>query len=118
LTSLIKIPGKFPGRVQATCYESLIWLVSASSSKINDFEKQMIECFDNLSENLKNLGRENRNLISVTVLLSNMSNKEIFDNLWSKWIGDNPSAWPQRSCFGVQLGKGLLVEITALAYKC
>jgi hypothetical protein len=46
-----------------------------------------------------------------------MSSKSAVDDIWAQWIGDNPQHWPQRACYGVDLGGKLLIEIIVTAVR-
>ncbi|MCY1534758.1 hypothetical protein D9M68_701400 [compost metagenome] len=70
-----------------------------------------------LDSNLMRLGAGKSTLLSVCVMLRTMADKSVFDDIWGRWIGDDPQYWPQRSCVGVELGGSLLVEITAVALR-
>jgi hypothetical protein len=46
-----------------------------------------------------------------------MQHKQVMDNAWKNWLGENPQNWPQRACLGVQLEGSVLIEITAVAAR-
>ena len=56
-------------------------------------------------------------ILSATVLLADIGNKREFDEMWAQWIGEDPQAWPQRSCHGVVLAANNQVEILVVAAR-
>lgn len=112
-----RLPGSFPGRCLASAYENLVVGVATSPDTQADIADQARLALDALDSNLAQLGASKDTLLSVSVMLRRMADKAIFDDVWNRWIGDDPQCWPQRSCIGVELGGSLLIEITAIALR-
>ena len=68
-----------------------------------------------LEAHLAMTGSARTHLLSLQVMLTDISNRGAFDALWKQWIGSNPEHWPQRACFQAALAPGLLVELVAVA---
>jgi enamine deaminase RidA (YjgF/YER057c/UK114 family) len=68
-----------------------------------------------LDEHLTMTGSARTHLLTLQVMLTDISNRNAFDTLWMEWIGPNPEHWPQRACFQAALAPGLLVELVAVA---
>ena len=80
-------------------------------------DEQIYRAFKNLDKVLAEAGTDKTRLISVTVMLNDIENKPLMDKVWEKWIGTNPSHWPERSCFGVSLHAGNCIELRAVAVR-
>jgi enamine deaminase RidA (YjgF/YER057c/UK114 family) len=110
-------PGSAAGRSRASGYDGLLWLVANATDPGADFRTQVGQTLAALDGALRGAGSGRSRLLSVQVLLADIGAKPVFDELWQAWIGPDPAAWPQRSCFQVVLTPGLLVEITAVAAR-
>ena len=71
----------------------------------------------NLDNVLEEVDSDKSQIISATVMLNDIEDKPMMDKVWAKWIGDNPSHWPERSCFGVKLHAGNCIEIRVVAVR-
>ncbi|MCY1293155.1 hypothetical protein D9M70_424040 [compost metagenome] len=112
-----RLPGSFPGRCLASAYDDLVFCVATSTDIQAGIADQARLALEALDSNLMRLGAGKSTLLSVCVMLRTMADKSVFDDIWGRWIGDDPQYWPQRSCVGVELGGSLLVEITAVALR-
>lgn len=110
-------PGVAPGRSSASAYGGLVWTVATSLDKDLDLKGQVAVSFDKIERVLARFGTDKRFLLSVSVYLSDLSNKAEFDIAWREWVGDNPDHWPQRACLGAVLSAGTLVEIAVVAAR-
>jgi enamine deaminase RidA (YjgF/YER057c/UK114 family) len=68
-----------------------------------------------LEAHLVEAGSARTRLLSLQVILTEISNREAFDRQWREWIGPDPAHWPQRVCFQAALAPGLRVELVAVA---
>jgi len=105
------------GRSKSSRYEDLIWIVATASDEKLNLEDQTTQTLASLDESLAELESSKTSLISAQVFIANIDDKQIMDNVWRDWIGDNPDNWPQRACLGVELGGNWLIEITVVAVK-
>ncbi len=112
-----RLTGSFPGRCLASAYDNLVFSVATSPNTQVGVADQTRLALKALDSNLARLGAGKSTLLSVSVMLRTMADKAVFDEIWNRWIGDDPQCWPQRSCIGVELGGSLLVEITAVALR-
>ncbi len=110
-------PGSATGRSRASGCGDLLWLVANATDPTADFRTQVGQSLAALDVALREASSSRPRLLSVQVLLADIGSKPAFDELWQAWIGPDPAAWPQRSCFQVVLTPGLLVEITAVAAR-
>jgi enamine deaminase RidA (YjgF/YER057c/UK114 family) len=103
------------GRSTTVAHGDRIWTVSNARTLNCTFEEQVSETLGLLQESLRQASSDKSNLLSVQVILTDITNRDAFDELWCRWIGDNPDHWPQRAVFGAALAPGLLIEIIAVA---
>jgi enamine deaminase RidA (YjgF/YER057c/UK114 family) len=103
------------GRSRAVTLDKLAWIVSNAKNTAAGFSEQAAEMFSIAAAALEEVGSARDKLLSVQVFLTDMSNKDQFDQLWNEWIGDDPSGWPQRACICASLAPGLLVEMIIVA---
>lgn len=109
--------GSATGRSRMTAFGPLLYLVANTDDSASDFPAQAKRTLELLDANLRD-GRSNRSrLLTVQVLLQDIRDKPAFEALWQDWIGPNPEAWPQRSCYEVVLTPTLLIEIVAVAAR-
>jgi enamine deaminase RidA (YjgF/YER057c/UK114 family) len=112
-----RVAGKATGRSRSSAYGDLVWTVATAMNPAQDIEMQTAETLATLESNLASLGSNKRRMISAQVFLSNIADKGRVDDMWCRWIGDDPEQWPQRACFGVSLEGTLLIEITVVAAR-
>ena len=124
---LANCPGQktiFPEAMSAIVGESVRGWLSSERAKVFFWfdlafstEDQVNRAFKNLDRVLAEAGTDKRRLISVTVMLNDIENKPLMDEVWANWIGKDPSNWPERSCFGVNLHAGNCIELRAVAVR-
>ena len=105
------------GRSTTVAHGDRVWTVSNARNLTCSFEDQVSETLSLLQASLQRAGSDKTNLISVQVILTDIANRDAFNELWCRWIGDNPEHWPQRAVFGATLAPGLLVELIAVASR-
>jgi enamine deaminase RidA (YjgF/YER057c/UK114 family) len=109
--------GTARGRSRASALGEMLWLVANATDARGDFPAQVTETLANLDNTLREAGSHRSRLLSVQVILQDISRKPEFEELWQGWIGPDPAAWPQRCCFQAVLTPGLLIEVTAVAAR-
>ncbi|MEO6659944.1 MAG: Rid family hydrolase [Burkholderiaceae bacterium] len=107
--------GSAKGRNRAVRYSDLVWTVANASDSRADFEGQAAQSLQMLEAHLSMTGSARTHLLSLQVLLTDISDLSAFDRLWQAWIGLNPEHWLQRACFQAALAPGLLIELIAVA---
>ena len=107
--------GSAIGRNPAVAYRDLIWTVATATDLSADFEAQAEQSLQMLDAHLVMTGSDRAQLLSLQVMVTEISNCDEFDILWKDWIGPNHEHWPQRACFQAALAPGLLVELVAVA---
>jgi|SRR5579862_2694530 len=110
-----RLPGKAKGRVGGSAFAGLVWVAAVPDTTDPDITAQAVDLFAKLERMLSEMGSDKSRVISATVYLSSLANKPAFDEAWVAWAGENPEHWPQRTCVGAELVKGILVEIKLLA---
>ena len=80
-------------------------------------EQQINRAFKTLDKVLEEIATDKTQIISATVMLNDIEDKPLMDEVWAKWIGNDPSHWPERSCFGVKLHAGNCIEIRVVAVR-
>ncbi len=98
-------------------FGELVWTVSNASTPGADFEAQAVETLQRLDQSLREAGSDRGCLLSVQVILVDISMRDVFDALWQAWIGPDPEHWPQRAVHGGALAPGLLLEVMATAAR-
>ena len=117
MTDIKRIPGFVPTRSWGSAYKDLVWAIGMSDDFTLSAEEQVNLAFENLDRVLAEAGTDKSRLISVTVMLNDIENKPLMDEVWANWIGKDPSNWPERSCFGVNLHAGNCIELRAVAVR-
>jgi len=103
------------GRNLAVAYGGLVWTVANARDASAGFEDQVAQSLQMLDEHLVMAGSASTHLLSLQVMLADISQRNAFDTLWREWVGPDPQHWPQRACFQAELAPGMLVELVAVA---
>ena len=109
--------GKFIGRNKSSAYKDLLWTVATAKDSTLQLKEQIKQTLQTIEENLNELNSNKKSIVSAQVYLANITDKQVMDDLWKKWIGDNSDYWPQRASLGVDLEGSILVEITVTAIR-
>lgn len=112
-----RVPSGHAGRSRSCAYADLIWTVATSPDTSLDVAGQTHQALNSLSASLAGLDSDHRRMLSAQILLADMRDKPLVDEIWAQWIGDDPQHWPQRACYGVDLGGKLLIEIIVTAVR-
>jgi enamine deaminase RidA (YjgF/YER057c/UK114 family) len=112
-----RLPGGQHGRSRASAWGETVWAVATSPDVTLDLAGQVQAALAALEQTLHQMGSDKHHILSAQVFLADMAAKVQADALWDAWIGEQPAHWPQRACFGVDLGGALLIEITVTALK-
>lgn len=112
-----RVPSGHAGRSRSCAYADVVYAVATSADTSLDIVGQTNGALAALSVSLENLGSHVSRMLSAQVLLADMTSKYLVDEVWTRWIGDNPQHWPQRACYGVDLGGKLLIEIIVTAAR-
>ncbi len=113
-----RFAGGYPhGRSKASAYKDLVWTVATASDESLDLADQTSQTLTSIDQSLAELGSDKSQIVSAQVFIANINDKPVMDEVWNKWIGDNPADWPQRACLGVDLGGHWLIEITVIAVR-
>ena len=107
--------GSAKGRSLVVSFGDLVWAVATASDAGAAFESQAAQSLRMLDSHLALAGSARTRLLSLQVMLTDISNRDAFDALWQEWIGPDPTHWPQRACFQAALAPGLLIELVAVA---
>lgn len=105
------------GRSHTVARGDTVWTVSNARNLTGNFEAQVNETLAFLEASLVQAGSSRQHLLSVQVILADIHDREQFNELWCKWIGDNPAHWPQRAVLGASLAPGLLLELIVIAAR-
>jgi enamine deaminase RidA (YjgF/YER057c/UK114 family) len=108
-------PARSAVRSRAVRWQGLLWIVASAPDSGEGIDAQIAHCLRSLDASLADGGTDKTQLLSVQVVLADMSHKPLLDEAWNAWIGPDLKNWPQRSCIGAALAPGLLVEFIALA---
>ena len=105
------------GRCTTVARGDLVWSVSNAKNLAGDFDAQVRETLDILDASLAEAGSSRERLLSVQVILADIGTRDRFNEAWCRWVGDDPSHWPQRAVYGADLAPGLLIEVIATAAR-
>ena len=105
------------GRSHTVARGDLVWSVSNATTKGANFAVQVEETLEFLESSLLRAGSSRHKLLSVQVLLSDIAQREQFNERWCSWIGEEPEHWPQRAVFQAALAPGLAIELIVTAYR-
>ncbi|MDD2030769.1 RidA family protein [Pseudomonas sp. Fig-3] len=117
MQTIERVPSGHAGRSRSCAYADIVYTVATSADTSLDIVGQTHQALAALSISLKGLGSHASRMLSAQVLLADMGSKSTVDEIWAGWIGDNPQHWPQRACYGVDLGGKLLIEIIVTAAR-
>ncbi|MDP2033004.1 MAG: Rid family hydrolase [Polaromonas sp.] len=110
-------PSASGGRSRVVAHGAQVFAVANASDAGLDFEGQLAQTLAMLEQHLLHAGSSRAGLLSVQIFITDFANKPALDLAWSRWIGDNNAAWPQRAVIGAQLDGGLLLEMVAVAFR-
>jgi enamine deaminase RidA (YjgF/YER057c/UK114 family) len=108
-------PSGGKGRSRTVTYNGVCWTVANATDTSAGFEEQVAQSLQMLESHLIEAGCARSHILSIQVILADISRRSDFDKLWQGWIGLNPEHWPQRACFQSSLAPGLLIELVAMA---
>lgn len=111
---ITRIRGPYTGRNSGTSYNGMGWAVATSQVDTDDVQEQTASTLARLDEILEQMGTDRTRLLSATIYLTDIAQKDAMDRAWTAWIGDDPAHWPQRACVQTGLAAGHLVEIVLL----
>ncbi|CAH0259156.1 RidA family protein [Pseudomonas mediterranea] len=117
MQTIERVPSGHAGRSRSCAYANTVYTVATSADTSLDIAGQTHHALAALKASLEGLGSDVSRMLSAQVLLADMGTKAIVDEIWARWIGDNPQHWPQRACYGVDLGGKLLIEIIVTAAR-
>jgi enamine deaminase RidA (YjgF/YER057c/UK114 family) len=114
-TDIQRWPARGTSRSRAVRWRGLVWAVASAPEDCDGLAPQIDYCLQSLDRSLADAGSDKTQLLSVQIILADISHKPLLDEAWNAWIGPDPKNWPQRSCIGAALAPGLLVEFIVLA---
>ncbi|KTT40058.1 endoribonuclease L-PSP [Pseudomonas oryzihabitans] len=117
MQAIERVPSGHIGRSRSCSHAGLVYTVATSADTSLDIAGQTRQALTALRLNLEGLSSHRSCILSAQVLLADMATKPIVDEIWAHWIGNNPEHWPQRACYGVDLGGKLLIEIIVIAAR-
>ena len=117
MVKIERVAGFVPTRSWGSAYKDLVWAIGMSDDLTLPAEQQINRAFKNLDNVLEEVASDKSQIISATVMLNDIKDKPLMDEVWAKWIGNDPSHWPERSCFGVKLHAGNCIEIRVVAVR-
>ena len=117
MVAIERVAGFVPTRSWGSAFKDLVWAIGMSDDLTLPAEQQINRAFKNLDKVLKEIASDKTQIISATVMLNDIEDKPLMDEVWAKWIGNNPAHWPERSCFGVNLHAGNCIEIRVVAVR-
>ncbi len=117
MTDIQRVAGKIKHRCWGSAYKDLVFAVGMTDDFGIPFREQAERSFKHLDAVLAEAHTNKARILSATVLLADIGNKSEFDEMWAEWVGEDPQAWPQRTCHGVDLAANNQVEILVVAAR-
>ncbi len=104
-----------PRMSQAVVHDGTVHIAGqVADNRKSSLEQQTREILDKIESLLAKTGSDKSKLLSVTVLLPNISDFDAFNTVYDAWI--DPANPPVRACFEARLADpDLRVELTAIA---
>jgi enamine deaminase RidA (YjgF/YER057c/UK114 family) len=108
-----RIPGRVASRSRAVASDGLVFTVAVSPDKPPSLYEQTKAALAQLDRNLADAGSNKALILSATVYIASMADKDEMNRAWDEWV--DMAHPPQRACIGVALAGDDLVEITVVA---
>lgn len=109
-----RLAGSAQGRSRAVIHEGRVFTVATAPDSSQGMAGQTAQTLAALDRNLADAGTDKTQLLSATVYVTDIEQKDEMDAVWCEWIGDADN-WPQRACVQTGLAGNTLVEITIAA---
>lgn len=109
-----RFSGGATGRSRASAWRDLVFTVATADGET--LAEQTRNTLAIIDQNLADAGSDRSRMLSATVYLTNIKDKEQMDEVWCDWIGPAEN-WPQRACVQAALAGNTLVEITVIAAR-
>ena len=85
-----RVAGFVPTRSWGSAFKDLVWAIGMSDDLNLPAEQQINRAFKNLDKVLKEIASDKTQIISATVMLNDIEDKPLMDEVWAKWIGNDP----------------------------
>ena len=104
-----------PTLSRSVTYQGIVYVSGMTAEdKSLDMAGQTTQVLDRIARQLASAGTDKSRLLTATVYLSDMSEKEAMNQVWQRWI--DPAHPPARVTVGAELGSPTtLVEISVTA---
>ena len=109
-----RLAGGAQGRSRATTHDGRVYTVATAPDSSQDMAGQTAQTLAALDRNLADAGTDKTRILSATVYVTDIEQKDDMDAVWCEWIG-HADNWPQRACVQTGLAGNTLVEITIVA---
>ncbi|OJY12299.1 MAG: hypothetical protein BGP05_10810 [Rhizobiales bacterium 62-47] len=108
-----RVPGAIPTRSKMVISNGHIFCNIAPANKGPSTLSQAMDALSILDERLKEAGSSKSKIISVSIFVANIGEKEEINAAWDAWVDKaNP---PIRACIGAQLEGKDRVELCVIA---
>ena len=112
---ITRLPGKHKTRCRAAIHDNLIFFFAIAQDAPPSMFEQTRLALAEADATLAEAGSDKARIVSATVYLADMSQKEEMNRAWDQWADvQNP---PMRACVGATLDGGSLIEIVFTAAK-
>ncbi|MDP6785772.1 MAG: RidA family protein [Rhodospirillales bacterium] len=112
--TITRVPGN-PGRSKFVEFNGVVQMVATAADRSADLKGQTEQALATIDALLIEAGSHKSRLLSATVYITDMANKDDMQDAWMAWV--DPEARPLRACVEVGLAGGCLIEIVAQAAK-
>lgn len=117
IVSIQRHPGVVPGRSSGSAYGNVVVVGATDEAKQSRPADQIRASLGKIDRVLKHLGTRRENILSATMYLAREEFRPVLNEVWTAWVGPEPSHWPQRACLVTDLSPGTLFEITVVAAR-
>ena len=112
--SIERLAGGAHGRSRATIHDRRVYTVATAPDTNQNLAGQTAQTLAALDRNLADAGTDKSRVLTATVYVVDIAEKDEMDAVWCDWIGPAEN-WPQRACVCTGLAGDTLVEITLVA---
>ncbi|WP_332816021.1 Rid family hydrolase [Ramlibacter sp.] len=112
-----RLPARAGRRSGASAYKDLVWAVATADDRSEGVERQATQAFTKIDALLQELGSASDRIITVAVYLADIGRKAELDLAWDRWVPQDSSRWPMRSCVQAGLASGVLIEVVVTAVR-
>ena len=110
-----RFPARVPTRSRAVATDALAFTVGVAADKVPSVYEQTKQALARINASLTEAGSDASRILTATVYLADMTEKEEMNRAWDEWVDRNNP--PMRVCIGAALEGKDLVEVVVIAER-